>query len=251
MRSIYIHYKTLIYLLFCFCFSLSIGFSEDVQAKWRTASRISAGIAPDPITTPEAVVQVYGARAFSWRGYFGIHTWIAVKQTNAQNYTIYEILGWRQRNRLPVLAIYEQTPDRYWYGNMPVILAEKRGETAESLIERIDQAALEYPYSKRYTIWPGPNSNTFTAWISRTVPELELNLPSTAIGKDFLGYRFFAKPPSGSGFQFSIFGLFGFVISHIEGVEFNLLGLTFGISPNPWIIKLPIIGGIPITTFVT
>lgn len=229
------------------CFALFITFPGDVQGKWRTASRISAGIAPDPALTPEAVVQVYGARAFGWRGYFGIHTWIAVKPTNAQTYTIYEVLGWRQRSRLPVLAIYDQIPDRYWYGSMPVILADKRGENVDELIARIDQAAQEYPYSQSYTLWPGPNSNSFTAWVSRAVPELELNLPSTAIGKDYLGYRLIARPPSGSGFQFSVFGLFGFVISRIEGFEFNLLGLTFGISPNPWIFKLPIIGGIQLT----
>ncbi len=226
------------------CFVLLTVSPGDVQGKWRTASRISAGIAPDPALTPEAVVQVYGARAFGWRGYFGIHTWIAVKPADAQNYTIYEVLGWRQRSRLPVLAIYDQIPDRYWYGSIPVILADKRGEGVDELIARIDQAAQAYPYPRSYTLWPGPNSNSFTAWVSRAVPELELNLPSTAIGKDYLGYRLIARPPSGSGFQFSVFGLFGFVISRIEGFEFNLLGLTFGVSPNPWIFKLPIIGGI-------
>ncbi len=230
------------------CLLLLIVFPDDAQGKWRAASRTSAGIAPDPVLTPEAVVQVYGARAFGWRGYFGIHTWIAVKPTHAQTYTIYEVLGWRQRSRLPVLAIYDQIPDRYWYGNMPVILADKRGKDADELIVRIDRAAQEYPYSRSYTLWPGPNSNTFTAWVSRVVPELELNLPSTAIGKDYLGYRLIAKPPSGSGFQFSLFGLLGFVISRVEGIEFNLLGLTFGISPNPWVFKLPIIGDIQFTT---
>ncbi len=35
---------------------------------WRTASREPAGLAPDPATTPEAVVQVYSARAVRWRG---------------------------------------------------------------------------------------------------------------------------------------------------------------------------------------
>lgn len=239
-------YRTL-FLSFASCLALFIAFPETAMGKWRTASRISAGIAPDPVQTPEAVVQVYGARAFGWRGYFGIHTWIAVKPADAQTYTIYEVLGWRQRSRLPVLAIYDQIPDRYWYGSMPVILADKRGEGVDALIARIDQAAQAYPYPKSYTLWPGPNSNSFTAWVSRAVPELELNLPSTAIGKDYLGYRLIARPPSGSGFQFSVFGLFGFVISRIEGIEFNLLGLTFGISPNPWIFKLPIIGGIQLT----
>jgi len=246
MRIASIQHKFLVCLFLGL--SLSIGSVADIQAKWRTASRISAGLAPDPVTTPEAVIQVYGARAFSWRGYFGIHTWIAVKPARAQSFTIYEVLGWRQRSRLPVLTIYDQIPDRYWFGNMPVILADKRGKDAEALIERIDLAAQNYPYSKRYTLWPGPNSNTFTAWISRTIPELELNLPSTAIGKDYLGYRLFARPPSGNGVQFSLFGLFGIVISRVEGFEFNLLGLTFGFAFNPWIIKLPIIGDIQFNT---
>ncbi|WP_292913983.1 DUF3750 domain-containing protein, partial [Nitrosomonas sp.] len=64
---------------------------------WWSASREPAGLAPDPATTPEAIVQVYGARAFSWRGYFAIHTWIAVKPAAAPSYTIYEVIGWLQR----------------------------------------------------------------------------------------------------------------------------------------------------------
>jgi len=209
---------------------------------WWTASREPVGLAPDPALTPEAVVQVYGARAFSWRGYLGIHTWIAVKPTQAKSYTIYEVIGWLQRRKMPVLVIYENVPDRRWYGNMPEILVEKRGDGVDALIERIDQAARSYPYAKDYTIWPGPNSNTFTAWISRAVPELQLDLPPTAIGKDYLGYRLISQAPSGSGFQISFFGLIGVLVSKVEGVEFNLLGLSFGVGLNPPVIRLPLAG---------
>ena len=229
-------------------FAFSVTIPGDAQGSWPATSRASVGIAPGPALTPEAVVQIYGARAFSWRGYFGIHTWIAVKPSNADTYTIYEVLGWRQRRRLPALAIYDQTPDRRWFGSIPVILADKRGEGVDALIERIDQAVQDYPYARRYTLWPGPNSNTFTAWVSRAVPELELRLPSTAIGKDYLGFRLFATAPSGSGFQFSVFGLLGVIISNIEGFELNFLGLTFGISPDPLAIKLPIVESIKLTS---
>ena len=41
---------------------------------WRTADRSPTGIAPDPDTTREAVVQVYAARALNWRGIFAVHT---------------------------------------------------------------------------------------------------------------------------------------------------------------------------------
>ena len=51
----------------------------NISNDWRTADRSPLGIAPDPSTTREAVVQVYAARAFSWRGIFAVHTWIATK----------------------------------------------------------------------------------------------------------------------------------------------------------------------------
>ena len=209
---------------------------------WWSASREPAGLAPDPATTPEAVVQVYGARAFSWRGYFAIHTWIAVKPAAAQSYTIYEVIGWLQRRNLPVLVIYDNVPDRRWYGSMPEILLEKRGAEADTLIAKIDEAARKYPYAKDYTIWPGPNSNTFTAWVSRSVPELQLDLPPTAIGKDYLGYRMVSQAPSGSGLQISLFGLMGMLVSAVEGIEFNLLGLSFGVDWDPPALKLPLVG---------
>ncbi|MCP5246428.1 MAG: DUF3750 domain-containing protein [Burkholderiales bacterium] len=63
-----------------------------------------------------------------------------------------------------VLAIYDQIPDRYWYGSMSVILTDKRGKkNDDELIAHIDLAAQEYPYLRSYTLWPYPNSNSFTA----------------------------------------------------------------------------------------
>lgn len=209
---------------------------------WWNASREPVGLAPDPAATPEAIVQVYGARAFSWRGYLGIHTWIAVKPTRAKSYTIYEVIGWLQRRKMPVVVIYENAPDRRWYGNVPEILLEKRGDGVDALIEKIDQAARSYPYAENYTMWPGPNSNTFTAWVSRAVPELQLDLPPTAIGKDYLGSRLISQAPSGSGFQISVFGLMGVLFSKVEGIEFNFLGLSFGVDLDPPAIKLPLVG---------
>lgn len=45
-----------------------------LRGDWRTASHESSGLAPTPSQTPEAVVQVYAARAFAWRGAFSVHT---------------------------------------------------------------------------------------------------------------------------------------------------------------------------------
>src|SRR5262245_23170765 len=172
------------------------------QGDWRTASSEPAGLAPDPAITPEAVVQVYGARTWGWKGTFGVHTWVAVKPKDAAAYTVYEVIGWRQRWADSVVAIRQRTADARWYGSLPELYADKRGELAEKLIPRIEAAAHGYPYAKEYTLWPGPNSNTFTAWITRAVPELEADLPPTAIGKDYIPGAIVGSAPSGRGLQF-------------------------------------------------
>jgi hypothetical protein len=211
---------------------------------WRTASREPVGLAPEAAAHPDAIIQVYSARAWGWRGYFGVHTWIAVKPAGAPAYTTYEVIGWRLRYSDSALAIRSRVPDERWFGSAPKLLADKRGPGADALIARIDRAAREYPYPGEYSVWPGPNSNTFTAWVARAVPELEVDLPPTAIGKDYLGDRLVATAPSGSGVQVSLYGLLGFTASGVEGLELNVLGLTFGAGLFPPALKLPILGRI-------
>ena len=160
----------------------SCSFNND----WRTASRESAGIAPDPMKTSEAVIQVYGADTWGWRGWFAIHTWISVKRSAEGAYTVYDVVGWRARRGQPVMRIAVDIPDRYWYGEKPRLIKEYRGAGVDTLIDAIDQAARRYPWQSEYKAFPGPNSNTFTAWIARKVPELDLNLPFSAIGSGYV-----------------------------------------------------------------
>ena len=153
---------------------------------WRTASRDSAGIAPEPAVTQEAVLQVYGADAWGWRGWFAIHTWIAAKRTGETAYTVYDVVGWRSYRGKPVVRIFQDLPDRYWYGAQPRLLQQHVGPGVDALIDAVDQAARTYPWKTTYKAFPGPNSNTFTAWIAKQVPELELNLPFSAIGSGYV-----------------------------------------------------------------
>ena len=212
---------------------------------WRTADRSPTGVAPDPAITREAVIQAYAARAFNWRGMFAVHTWIATKAENADEYTVHQVVGWRRFRGLPVLASGRDVPDRSWFGSTPEIIADIRGEKAEALIPRIEQAVASYPYPERYTTWPGPNSNTFVAHVAREVPELRLELPTTAIGKDYLpNGSVAARAPSGTGYQLSLFGLLGITAAAREGLELNLLGLAFGLDPEEIAIKLPGVGNV-------
>ena len=210
---------------------------------WRTASLEPVGLAPDPKLVHDAVVQVYGARTLGVKGLFGVHTWVAVKPSGAPDWTVYEVIGWRLRYSDSAVVVRTRDADGRWFGAAPELYADKRGAGVDELIKRIDKAARDYPYAGEYSVWPGPNSNTFTAWISRAVPELEVDLPATAIGKDYLGGSLVSTAPSGSGFQFSLGGLFGVSASGVEGVELNLLGLNFGVGRSG--IKLPMVGRIP------
>jgi hypothetical protein len=209
---------------------------------WRTADRSSAGLAPDAAEHTDAVIQVYAARTFGWRGALAVHTWMATKPANAGSYTVHHVMGWRARRNLPVVVSDPDIPDRAWYGSVPMLLVDIRGDEADRLIPSVIDAVQTYPYNRKYVLWPGPNSNTFTAWVGRQVPELQLDLPSTAIGKDFLGATVVDNTPGGSGYQLSLYGLLGVSLGTHEGLELNLLGLNFGINPVKLQMKLPGVG---------
>jgi hypothetical protein len=212
------------------------------MADWRSASREPVGLAPDPGQHPDAIVQVYSARAFGWRGVFGVHTWIAAKRSNAPAYKVYEVLGWRVYSGGRAVVVSSRPPDSRWFGAVPEILAEARGPEVDGMIDRIEAAVASYPYADAYTIWPGPNSNTFTAHVARAVPELTADLPPTAIGKDYPVNGVLARAPSGTGLQFSLKGLLGLMVAADEGIELNLLGLTFGLDFARPALKLPMAG---------
>jgi hypothetical protein len=231
--------------LYAGCSATYLSYSGQIRGNdWRTASREPAGLAPDPATTPEAVVQVYSARAVRWRGYFGVHTWIAVKRSGADHFTVHEVNGHRLRRTGTAVVSGARTPDGYWYGNRPELLREARGPGVDDLIDRIEAAVRRYPWPQTYHVWPGPNSNTFTAFVLRDAPELRVDLPPTAIGKDYLGAIPVAFMPSGTGGQVSLLGVAGVAAGWEEGVELNLLGLTLGIDPKSLSLKLPLIGRI-------
>jgi hypothetical protein len=214
-----------------------------LTGNWQTADRSSAGIAPDPATVSEAVIQVYSARAFNWRGLFSVHTWMAIKEEHATHYEVFQVVGWRILHGLSPVVMEADIPDRNWFNQRPVVIVDVRGQKAQKLIPKLVAAARKYPYSKEYVLWPGPNSNTFTAYIARQVPELALALPANAVGKDYLGKgTFFAKAPSGTGWQFSIAGVFGILIAKKEGLELNLFGLVLAINPLNLSLSLPGVG---------
>jgi hypothetical protein len=210
---------------------------------WWELRRDSSAQSPDPAETPEAVVQVYAARTVGWRGVMAVHSWISVKPSRAAAYTRYEVMGWGVGNGAPSVRVNRSGPDNYWFGSRPDRLVDLRGDGVDDLIARIEAAVGAYPYPTSYRTWPGPNSNTFVAYLGRAVPELRLALPAPAIGKAFIpGGMPVARSPTGPGGQVSLFGLLGGLGGVAEGLELNVLSLTFGVDLKRPALKLPIVG---------
>lgn len=218
---------------------------------WHSLRRDSSQQAPVAADTDDAIIQVYAARAARWRGAFGVHTWYATKRTNEDRYTRLEVIGYAVRWGRDAVRIRRGSPDGYWFGSRPTLLREIRGgQNVDQIIDRIHEAASAYPYNETYRVWPGPNSNTFTAHVARSIPELQLELPPTAIGKDYVPLRnSFSKTPSATGVQFSLKGYASMLLGIEEGVELNLLGLTAGIDLSPPAIKLPAVGRLGFSDF--
>jgi hypothetical protein len=216
--------------------------------QWYNAPRHSAGVAPDPVKNADrAIIQVYAAQTFSWRGYFAVHTWIIFKRSGETAFTRYDVVGWGGGN---VVKRNYALPDGLWFGAEPHVLVDLRstpgkddGTDVNAVITEIEAAIKSYPYAHEYRSYPGPNSNTFIAHIGREVPELDLDMPANAIGKD---YRDVTRPvglsPSGTGVQANLLGLFGVTVGLEEGVEINFLGLNVGIDFNRPALRLPSIG---------
>jgi hypothetical protein len=230
----------LVLALFVVPLAISVATHQPAAATWHAASRAPTGLAPDPALVREPVVQVYAARTFGWRGAFAVHSWVSVKREGADAYTRYDVIFW---GGPPHVRLNAAAPDALWFGSRPDLLVDRRGEGVEALIDQIEAAVKSYPFDDTYRTWPGPNSNTFVAHIGRSVPELRLDLPANAIGKDYQPLSAaIGAAPSGTGVQASLFGLLGVIVAPEEGLEVNVLGLSLGVDVAQPALRLPGLG---------
>ncbi|MGE5547292.1 MAG: DUF3750 domain-containing protein [Solirubrobacterales bacterium] len=207
---------------------------------WYRASMASTGLAP---VTPEAVVQVYAAPAFDWRGIVAVHTWIVTKRSGAAGWTRWDVMGW---GGAPMVKRNTAAADALWFGKAPVVLLERRGDGVDALIDKVEAAVATYPYNDVYRTWPGPNSNTFIAHVARQVPDLRLDMPANALGKDYSPLSRMVLPaPSGTGVTLTVLGLVGLTVAWQEGIELNLLGLGLGVDVANGRLRLPGMGRWP------
>lgn len=205
----------------------------------------SRGFAPTPEDFSDPVIQVYSARTWGLKGKFAVHTWLAYKERSASRYEVVQVIGWKQEANGNVVFPEATVPDKTWWGNEPMLLLDVRGEVAEDLIPKVKAAIAAYPWSTEYVVYPGPNSNTFVSWVGEQVPELKLDLPATAIGKDWRPLeQSFRESPSGTGMTASLLGLLGIQFGYEEGFEVNLAGLHFEVDLLDLKAGLPLLGSV-------
>lgn len=204
---------------------------------WSSADWSSAGLLPPAGAVPEALVRVYAARVGRWRGIFAHHSWVVIKAAGAARYTRYDVVGWGPPVRTDAYA-----PDGRWFGNEPEIVLRLDGAAAARAIPEIRAAVADYPHRSlgSYRAWPGPNSNTFAAHVVARIPDNDVPLPPTALGKDWTPPGRFAElTPSGTGLRLSWRGYVGLTIGWVDGLELNLLGAVAGLDWRRPALKLP------------
>ena len=235
-------------LLFVVVFLLPIGVSAAVHfattdgVAWRTADRSSAGLLPPASENRDASVRIFSARTVRWRGIFATHSWIVVKEAGAPDYTRFDKTAWGDPIRVNGFVA-----DGRWFGRVPEVVFAADGAAAERLIPKIRAAVEAYGFRQRgdYRAWPGPNSNTFVAFVMAAIPEIGTTLPPTAIGKDYpVDGRWVGPTPSGSGWRLSLGGYAGLTVGAVEGLEVNLFGAVAGLDIARPAIKLPGFGRI-------
>ncbi len=188
-------------------------------------------------------LRVYAARTWGPKGMFAVHSWIAMKRRGSENFEVIQVIGWRQGPGGNVLFRETNVPIDSWWGNEATLILDLQGDDIEAVIDKVDAAILEYPWKREYTLYPGPNSNTFVAWIGLQVPEMGLDLPSTAIGKDWRPLEHsLGSSASGTGLQASLLGLLGTSIGLEEGLEINIFGLSFEMDVFDLALEIPLFG---------
>ena len=135
--------RTALWLLILFVLPLLISAGLVVSARaehWSRARWDATGLAPAADTHQEAVIQVYAARTWGWKGAFAVHSWLAYKPEGAAAYERWEVVGWGVREGVPSVRRNLRPPDGRWAGSDPMLLVDLRGAEAAAAIPKIQDA---------------------------------------------------------------------------------------------------------------
>ncbi len=124
------------------------------------------------------VVRIYATPLIETAG-LAVHTWVAYRAAPDADWRRWEV---SRSRRGPLRNVWsdQQASDDALFG-LRWVLAEFRGDEAWRIIDALENLAPQYPCWERYVVFPGPNSNTFVAWILEQA-QIDFVLPPHAIG---------------------------------------------------------------------
>jgi hypothetical protein len=177
-----------------------------------------------------------------WYTRFAEHTWVEVADAQGRERIEWN-KGWGTvvHSELDAEEMVGAAADERWERDVAV-LAHWTGERAAAIAARI-RAADGYADAANYRAWPGPNSNTFVAWLAREAG-FGVDLPPTAVGKDYTPWLAAGISTTGIGLHVDT-AVLGVQAGLVEGVELHVLGLTAGVGIWPPCVKLPFLPAIP------
>jgi hypothetical protein len=126
------------------------------------------------------IVQLYRA-GIPLLGWLAAHYWFVVRDgERCERWEVWQAKDAGGRS-IGHLHCNLKPPEAHVGGGPTQLFAEWHGDQAAAL-----QRALlgSYPHCDTYRYWPGPNSNTYVAWVLREAG-ISHPLGRLAIGKDF------------------------------------------------------------------
>jgi len=141
----------------------------------------------------ESMVRLYCAPVPGYKE-IATHPWFVVKRSGEDHFDRWEIAAFsgQFRYELAIRAdgvygnIYKNIagPDEF-FGAAGWVQAELRGPDADPIIDFIESQSPHYPCRFTYTLFPGPNSNSYAQWVLDHTG-WDAQLPPTAIGMDYV-----------------------------------------------------------------
>ncbi len=186
----------------------------------------------------DEIVRLYAAPLPFPLGALALHLWFLAFDPKSGECSRWEV--WQEawiapgswghvyRNLLP--------PTEGIGGGRPFVLHEWRGQTARRIMDILFRPG-SYPARANYRSWPGPNCNSYAAWVLRQAA-VSIDIDPRAIGKDWPGCFRAGLSPTLTGIQAET-PLLGLQVGLKEGFELHLFALTFGVDLWTPALKTP------------
>jgi hypothetical protein len=167
-----------------------------------------------------------------------VHYWFVVGDSASRSWHRWEVWQVKDAGGQGIGHVHRDRshPEGGVGGGPYRLAAEWRGSAARAICAVFTQVQA-YPYRDHYRAWPGPNSNTFVAWVLR-----EAGLPHVfdprAIGKDYGGMLGITASSRPARVQLEMPHL-GVRLSLKDGAEVHVLGFTGGLRWSPLAVDTP------------